>query len=225
MRDLADLILPRVCPVCREILSGIEREICLDCLSSFPFTYFWSLKDNPAEELFWGKIYFQRVASLFYYGDDSDYGRLIHEIKYNGRRALALFLGSMLGKRLRESGLYEDVDAVVAVPVSPVKSWMRGYNQAALIGKAVASEMGIELIKGVLKRSLFSPSQTTMDPESRWRNATISFSLANGSKIKQRHILLVDDVLTTGATLEACGAALLGVEGCRVSVATLAYVE
>jgi ComF family protein len=225
VRDLADLILPRVCPVCRENLSGVEREICLDCLSSLPYTYFWSYKNNPAEELFWGKVYFQRASSLFFYGDDSPYRHLVHELKYNGRSGIGTLLGSMLGRRLKDSGYYNDIDFVVSVPVHPFKYWMRGYNQATIIAKAVAGELNVNVIKGALSKRAFASSQTKMDPENRWKNAVESFSLASASKVEGKHILLIDDVLTTGATLEACGSALLCADGCRVSVATLAFVE
>ena len=225
MKELADLILPRICPVCGEVLSGVEREMCLDCLSSLPFTHYWSYKDNPAEELFWGKVYFERAASLFFYGDNSPYGHLIHKLKYNGREDIGVFLGKMLGRRLKESGLYSGVDAVIAIPVHPLKYWMRGYNQAGIIAESVAGELGVKVIRGVLTKRAFAKSQTTMDPEHRWKNAVSSFSLKKGLKVKGKHILLIDDVLTTGATLEACGSLLLSVDGCRVSVATLAFVE
>lgn len=225
MREFADLILPRVCPVCGRMLSGVEREICLDCLSSLPLTYFWSYKNNPAEELFWGKVYFQRASSLFFYGDDSPYRRLIHEFKYNGRQEIGIILGSMLGRKLKESGLYNDVEFVSAVPLSPLKYWIRGYNQAGIIAKSIARELGVGVIRGALQKRAFVRSQTTMNPQERWSNASASFKLSNDIKIRGRHILLVDDVLTTGATLEACGSALLSADGCRVSVATLAYVE
>ena len=225
MREIADLILPRVCPVCREVLSGVEREICMDCLSSLPLTYFWSYRNNPAEELFWGKVYFQRACSLFFYGDDSPYRRLIHELKYNGRCEIGTLLGSILGRRMKESGLYSDLELVTAVPVSPVKQWTRGYNQAEVIAKAISKELGIDLIKGALKKRHFVFSQTTMNPQQRWQNASASFRLGREKEICGRHILLVDDVLTTGATLEACGTSLLSASECRVSAATLAFVE
>jgi len=225
VREIADLILPRVCPVCREVLSGVEREICMDCLSSLPLTYFWSYRNNPAEELFWGKVYFQRACSLFFYGDDSPYRRLIHELKYNGRCEIGTLLGSILGRRMKESGLYSDLDLVTAVPVSPFKQWTRGYNQAEVIAKAISKELGISLISGALKKRLFVSSQTTKNPQERWRNASASFRLAREEDICGRHILLVDDVLTTGATLEACGTSLLSASECRVSAATLAFVE
>lgn len=225
MREIADLILPRVCPVCREVLSGVEQEVCLDCLSSLPLTYFWSYRNNPAEELFWGKVYFQRACSLFFYGDDSPYRRLIHELKYNGRFEIGILLGSILGRKMRESGLYADLDLVTAVPVSSLKQWTRGYNQAEVIAKALSGELDIKYVKGALKKRLFVTSQTTKNPQERWRNASASFRLAREKEICGRHILLVDDVLTTGATLEACGTSLLSASECRVSAATLAFVE
>ena len=225
MRELSDILFPRICPVCGVILNGAEREICLDCLSSLPLTYFWLRADNPAAELFWGRVYFQRAASLFFYNDGSPYKHLIHNFKYKGRKETGVLLGRMLGKRLRESGLYTDIDFVAAVPLHPLKHWSRGYNQAGIIAEAVARELGVKVLKGALRRRSFTATQTSKNAQERWSNVSGVFRLARRRDVEKRHILLVDDVLTTGATLETCGHALLEAEGCKVSVATLAFVE
>jgi len=131
----------------------------------------------------------------------------------------------MLGKRLRESGLYADIDFVAAVPLHPLKQWSRGYNQAGIIANAVAGELGVKVLKGALRRRSFTATQTSKNAQERWKNVSGVFRLAKRREVEHRHVLLVDDVLTTGATLETCGHALLEAEGCKVSVATLAFVE
>lgn len=211
--------------MCGVVLNGAEREICLGCLSSLPLTYFWTREDNPAAELFWGRVYFQKAASLFFYNEGSPYRHLIHNFKYKGRREAGAMLGRMLGKRLRESGLFCDIDYVVAVPLHPLKQWMRGYNQAEVIAEAIAEELGTKVLKGALRRNSFTATQTTKNAQERWSNVSGVFRIARKRSLKNKHVLLVDDVLTTGATLEACGHALLESEGCKVSIATLAFVE
>ena len=131
----------------------------------------------------------------------------------------------MLGKRLKESECFSSVDVIIPVPLHPFKRWKRGYNQANVIAKAIGKELDIPVLNGVLVRTSFTSTQTTKDPQHRWINVEKDFKLRRGDRIKGCHILLVDDVLTTGATLEACGTALLKAEGCMVSVATLAFVE
>lgn len=131
----------------------------------------------------------------------------------------------MLGKRLKESDPFKDIDVIIPVPLHPFKKWKRGYNQANVIAKAIGKELEIPVLNGILVRTTFTSTQTTKDPLHRWKNVEKAFKLRRGDRIKGFHILLVDDVLTTGATLEACGTALLRAEGCTVSVATLAFVE
>lgn len=211
--------------MCGRVLLREERHLCLDCLSSLPFTYFWNWKDNPAEQIFWGRVYFQRVASLILYRDESPYRSIIHQFKYNRQVSLGRYLGSMLGKRLKESEPFNGIDAIIPVPLHPFKKWKRGYNQANIIAKAIGKELNVPVLNGILVRTTFTSTQTTKDPQHRWKNVEKAFKLRRGDRIKGCHILLVDDVLTTGATLEACGTALLKAEGCTVSVATLAFVE
>lgn len=225
MKSLIDIIYPRLCPVCGRVLLRGEKHLCLNCLSELPLTYFWSWKENPAEQIFWGRVYFERVASLILYRSESPYRSIIHEFKYNNQVTLGRFMGSMLGKRLKESGQYNNIDVIIPVPLHPLKKWKRGFNQAEVIARAISKEMEIPVLTGVLVRSRFTATQTKNDPQHRWRNVEKAFKIRNSKKIEGSGILLVDDVLTTGATLEACGTALLKAKGSRVSVATLAFVE
>lgn len=190
-----------------------------------PLTYFWTWSGNPAEERFSGRVDFVHAASLFYYRDESPYKNLIHYFKYKGRGKLGAYLGELLGEKLLQSGVYDDVDIVIPVPLHPFKRWKRGYNQAEIIARKVAEVLRKPVEVSLLIRKRYTRTQTKKDAQQREINVSGAFRLRSGYMLKGRHILLVDDVLTTGATLGACALEILGVEGCRVSFATLAFAE
>lgn len=220
-----DLLLPRICPVCGRILLRGERYLCLQCISEMPLTYFWTWPGNPAGERFSGRVDFVHAASLFYYRDESPYKNLIHYFKYKGRGKLGAYLGELLGEKLLQSGVYDDVDIVIPVPLHPFKKWKRGYNQAEIIARKVAEVLRKPVEVSLLIRKRYTRTQTKKDAQQREINVSGAFRLRSGYMLKGRHILLVDDVLTTGATLGACALEILSVEGCRVSFATLAFAE
>ena len=222
---LTDILFPRVCPVCGEVLLKDEHYLCLACEVDFPLTFFWNWSGNPAEMLFWGRLKEVKASALFYYREGSDYKEIVHKFKYNGERKMGLYFAQMLGVKMRESGRFADIDYVIPVPLHFYKRWRRGFNQAEIIAEGVAQELGKPVLGGVLVRSRYTATQTKKDPEERWKNVFEAFRIRGAEKVEGKHILLVDDVLTTGATIEACGRHLEGVEGCRVSVATLGFVE
>lgn len=222
---LLDLLLPRICPVCGRLLLRKERYLCLSCLADLPLSFFWSWPDNPAEVRFWGRLDIVRASSLLIYREESPYKKIIHLFKYNNFKGLGSFMGEMLARRLSESRLYNDIDIIIPVPLHPLKKWKRGYNQSSILAKSIGKILNVPVEERALKRRRFTATQTKKDAQHRWENVKSAFIIKNRGLIEGKHVLLVDDVLTTGATLEACGEHIMQCEGCRLSIVTLAYVE
>ena len=238
-RAVADLLFPRCCEVCGRELLLYERYLCLGCLAEMPLTYYWLYRDNPAEVVFWGRSYVDRVWSLFFY--TQSYRNLVHSLKYKSNVPIGLWLGAMLGEKIDEP-----VDYIIPVPLHWRKKLKRGYNQSEIIAKGVVdgikrrissnrsaqSEKVLQMpiiITDLLVRRSFTKTQTHKDRQERWHNVSAAFSINEAAlkkyNLRGRKALIIDDVLTTGATLEACASLLVEQLGCRVSIATLAYVE
>lgn len=230
MRSLINILFPESCSICRRRLKGNERFLCIQCVLDMPLTYFWKWKDNPAEKRLWGRIYPERVISLYYYRHDDQYSGLIHKIKYGGNPELGKYLGKMLGKKIMEScpEFIEDIDYLIPVPLHPIKKIRRGFNQAEVIAQGISSATGKTLLRKTLIRKIYSRSQTGVAIENKWKNVEGAFALKKGSetcmKLEGAHIVLIDDVLTTGSTMEACNDALKNIKNLRVSLITLSFV-
>lgn len=236
--ELADMVWPRHCGVCGEILDVHEKHVCTRCLADMPRTYFWSWRGNPAEQILWARTYLEGVVSLFYYSRDNDYRRLLHALKYKGDIALGLWLGRLLGTLMRTA--YPVPDVIVPVPLHWRRKWKRGYNQAEVIARGISEGLAgisrraaspalrVPVRRDILRRIRYSTSQTRMSVGSKWENVSGAFVLrdpeAAAEALAGRHVLLVDDVLTTGATVEACWDALRTIPGIKVSYASIAYV-
>ena len=231
-RLLFDLCFPKCCVICGIQLNYHEDHFCLECYADLPLTHFWNVFDNPAEKAFWGRCNLERVFSLFYY--TNNYRIPVHALKYKGNTAIGLWLGEMLGEKIALAENLPTIDYIVPVPLHWKKYLTRGYNQSEIIAKGIAKGLkhsGIhspQIIGDLLKRKEFTKTQTAKDRADRWRNVASAFESNSHCRTippPGSHILLTDDVLTTGATLEACATILVEELGCRVSIATLAYVE
>ena len=213
--------------MCGEFLQTDERYVCAECLADMPLTYFWTWRENPAERMLWGRTYLYGVVSLFYYSYDNDYKELLHQVKYGGDVGLGSWLGEMLGRYMRDS--YPSPEVIVPVPLHWRRKWRRGYNQAEVIASGLAEGMdGRPVVTGLLRRVKYAVSQTRMHVGNKWENVSGAFSLnpkADLDAFRGRHILLVDDVLTSGATAEACWDALRVIPDIKISYASVAFVQ
>lgn len=223
------MVWPRRCGVCGGFLDTEERYVCAECLKDMPLTYFWSWRANPAEQILWARTYLEGVVSLFYYSRDNDYKELLHAVKYGGNVATGRWLGRILGEKMREAA-YPMPDVIVPVPLHWRRQWKRGYNQAEVIARGISEGLSgdIPVLTDILRRVRYSTSQTRMSVGSKWENVSDSFVLIDNrtaaERLSGRHVLLVDDVLTTGATAEACWDALRVIPDIRVSYASIAFV-
>lgn len=215
---LEHLFFPRLCEGCRKPLLKEEEVVCLGCETFIFQNHFHHTPQNETTLRLAGRIPFRHATSLAYFTDDSLMQRLIHNVKYRGKKNNAVFLGKQLGIVIKE--LQWELDALVAVPLHKKKEAARGYNQSDYICKGIASVLSVPVLQHAVVRNKFNPSQTNKTREERIANVAGSFEITDPDALSGRHILLVDDVLTTGATVEACAKALLSIPGVSVSVAT-----
>ena len=218
--SLLHLIFPHICPGCGNDLHNGKNILCIRCIDSLPETKFESSTDNPIEKIFWGRLKIESASAQFYFTKESLVQRLMHQFKYKRDKEIGLQLGKMMGQQLLKSGRFE-VDALIPLPLFPSKERQRGYNQARVLCEGISTFLPVPILDGVVLRPQFTETQTRKNRIERWRNIEGKFVVSNPGPIRNKHILLVDDVITTGATLESCGLELLKVENLRLSVATL----
>lgn len=220
--DFITLIYPKICFSCGRALLKKEDCICTLCLFNLPKTNFYNEKDNPVEKIFWGRIKIESACSCFYFNKGSNVQKLIHRFKYKGNIEIGIFAGKYLGYFLRDSELYQDIDLIIPVPLHPKRKKKRGFNQSEIIGLGLSEAMGVEIDSKSLYRKLESDTQTNKNKQERWDNVKEIFGLKNLEKLENKHMLLVDDVITTGSTIESCTKVLLNAKGAKVSIATIA---
>ena len=236
IKALLDLFFPRKCIVCGKKLNVSEEHLCLYCFSDLPLTRFWTLSHNPMSDAFNAVLqkeirdggpreHYAYAAALFFYDPEADYRRIPYQIKYHGNTSAGKYFGSMLGKKLSEAEWLSDVDMVIPVPLHWKRRWSRGYNQAEIIAEALAGEMGVPIRTDVLKRVRYTQTQTKLEVEAKSQNVSGAFRAVVLPQ-NVRHILIVDDVFTTGSTVGECFQALRAVlpSSVRISVATLGFV-
>lgn len=220
--DVLHLMYPNNCLICQESLSKAEEHLCLSCLYKLPRSQFHLQPDNPIEKRFWGKVAVHHASSLYLFEKGGSVQKIMHQIKYKGNKELAVYMGRQLGLALNSSSFYTDVDYIIPVPLHVNRQRKRGYNQSELLSEGIALAMQKELHLDNLLRLIENPTQTKKTVFERWENTQGIFGLKNPALLHKKHVLLVDDVLTTGSTLEACVQAILQCPSARVSIVTLA---
>lgn len=221
--DFINLFYPRLCEACGNYLFKNEETICTRCLFHLPKTDFHLNKNNPVSILFWGRVNINYATSYYTFSKGSQFQKLIHKLKYHNKKEIGITLGKHFGESLKKSDFFKDIDVIIPVPLHPKKEKIRGYNQANLVAIGLSKSMLKPIESNNLIRKIHTESQTKKNKLERWENVDNIFELVEPSSLINKHILLVDDVVTTGSTLESCANALLKAEGAKVSIATLAY--
>jgi ComF family protein len=219
---LAELFFPRLCVVCGDRLIEQEQWICLHCLHHIPRTNFHLDGENRVAQLFYGRVQIESATSFFYFSKGSKYQSLLHNLKYKGMKELGAEIGKHFAIDLMQSEVFSSVDIVCPVPLHPSKEKKRGYNQSWWIASGIARQMQKELSADNLKRVTATETQTRKSRFERWQNVEGIFELSDPEAFSGKHVLLVDDVVTTGSTLEACAQTILSQTGAKVSIVTLA---
>jgi len=225
LKEIRDSILhvvfPHVCDGCGSDLLNIESRLCIRCFASLPETNFEIHPNNPVEKDFWGRLPIISGSAHLYFTKESLIQHLMHQLKYRGNKELGLQLGRIMGNALKSSNRFNDIDALVPLPLFPSKEKKRGYNQAKVLCDGIGEVLNIPILSNVIVRPQHTETQTKKGRIERWKNIEGKFKLLDPSVIQNKHLLLIDDVVTTGATLEACGNELLSANNVKLSVATL----
>lgn len=224
--DIAALLFPRECAVCGDSLAQGEEFVCTACRFRIPMTGFVEQRENPMRERLSALVPIEQASALFYFVAESDWRRTIHDFKYRGRWGHARNLGVWYGHILKRSGNYDDIDLVIPVPLHIRKRLQRGYNQSDYIADGIASVLGVKVAHRAIVRRVNNESQTRHSRNKRWGNVEGIFSVRKPDSLAGRHVLLVDDVFTTGATIISCCDALrVSCHDIKISVATLSVSQ
>lgn len=219
------LLFPRCCIVCGNPLAKGEVYLCAHCNMNLPRTDLHKQKDNAVEQLFWGKIPLERATSFFYYRKGSNYRQILHRLKYRGEKEIGEVMGRCMATELLPYDFFSDIDVIIPVPLHPKKQRARGYNQSEWIARGISGISGISVDTTSVSRKKNTATQTRKTVFERWENVNQTFTLHLPERFVGKHLLIIDDVLTTGATTVACASVFDGVEGVRISVLTLAVAE
>ena len=224
VRDVASLIMPRTCLACGRVLLENEGSICLSCRYNMPLTNFAKRKENPVKLLFENVLPVESATAMYWFVGGTEWQRIIHNFKYYGRWFFAQKMGEWLGEELRDSGNFDDIDLIIPIPLHYRRRLRRGYNQSEELAMGIGRKMGVGCDFRSVRRRLYNDSQTSKSRSERWDNVEQIFEVRNAERLRGCHILLVDDVLTTGATMTSCASTIL--KACdgnvRISIASLA---
>lgn len=223
--DFFNLIFPDLCCSCAQQLYYGEEYLCIKCLYDLPYTDFHLYPENTVARLFWGRLNCYSAMAMLYFRKGTSVQRLIHQLKYKGQTGLGTKLGILLGERLRTSAAYQQADLLIPVPLHFTRQRSRGYNQSECIANGMALAMGLPVQSNQLVRLQATSTQTRKNRYNRFENMQSVFGLTNPAQLAGKHVILLDDVITTGATLEACGQLLLDHGVAKLSIVAIAFAE
>lgn len=224
-QDLVNLFYPKICNCCETELVAHEKIVCTSCLHQLPLTNFHLDNENTTKKVFSGRLSIENATSLLYFKKKGMVQNLIHNLKYRGNREIGSFLGQWLGAELAKTKTYTQIDAIIPVPLHRKKLRSRGFNQVEDFGKEIAKSLNAQYIDDVLVKRSATTTQTFKKRLSRWGNIDETFIIENHTKLEHKHLLVVDDLITTGATMEACVSKLQKINGVKISLASMALTD
>jgi ComF family protein len=222
LKSIINLFFPKVCYACHNLLNDNEDTICMDCRHDLPITNFHFDNNDSVAKVLYGRAKIENGTALFRFEKKGNVQRLIHNLKYKDHEHIGFVLGNWLGGELKTLESYKNIDVVIPVPLHKNKLKKRGYNQVALFGQQVAEALNADYLDDVLVKVTNTKSQVNKKRLARWTNSDELFTLKNIEAIDNKHILVVDDIITTGATLEACISVLNQAKNIKISIATMA---
>jgi ComF family protein len=217
------LFYPHLCTGCGNDILDEKSLLCLKCINDLPHTNFEQHANNPIEKIFWGRLPITAGHSEFYFSKESLIQHLIHQLKYKNNKVIGFYLGELMGRRMLNTNRFTQIDYLIPLPLYPDKEHKRGYNQATVICNGISRAMNIPVLNNNVCRLRFTETQTRKHRTERWENVEGSFIVKKPETLNGKHVLLVDDVLTTGATLESCGQVIMKAADTKLSIATLAF--
>ncbi len=223
-RDLFRFIFPHRCMICHEVLTGSEEYVCSPCIMYLPTLRLHEVEGNKMERLYWGQVPIERAAAMFRYDRESVSG-LLYGIKYDGKSRLAVWLGEMIGRQMSQSSFFEGIDVIVPVPLSRRRQMKRGYNQAQRLALGISKSTGIPVVDDAVIKVVDNATQTGLNRQARQINVKGVYRLQRADVLSGKHVLIVDDVVTSGITSMEVAKTIAGAGGCRVSVVSLALSD
>ncbi len=224
-QDILNLFFPRICSACGASLVQNEETICFSCRVKLPKTNFSEAFQNELKDRFFGKIELEYAFACLYFYKSGITQELIHQFKYQNKPEIGLMIGRWLGSDIEKSALKNEIDYIIPIPLHPRKERRRGYNQSFYFANGLSEITGIPVLSKELKRVKYTESQTGKSREMRWMSVSEAFAIGESVKLKDSHVLVVDDVVTTGATIEACCKTLLEFGVRKVSIAAMAVAK
>lgn len=223
---IVDFIAPRSCVICGRRLSPTERSLCSVCvLHLYRTTFQFTPEDNEMAQLFWGLLPVERTAALIYYEPRSETAALIYKLKYGHRPDIGEDLGRIMAEEMKPAGFLDGIDILLPIPLSKKRYWQRGYNQSEMLARGMSEVTGLPVITKAVRRTNFRQSQTSLTRKERQENVEGTFVLRHPEQLENKHVLLIDDICTTGATLLACSEAIRSIKGIRISILTLGFTK
>ena len=225
LNNILSSFFPAICLSCSDTLKHQEQHICTKCLHNLPFTEFHKHAENPVKQTFYGRVHIENATALLHYKKNSIVQQLIHQLKYKNRQEIGTLLGNMLGEQLKKEVSFSKIDYIIPVPLHKKRLQKRGYNQVATFGKQLAIHLNATYNDTILVKTQNIKTQAFKKRAARWMTAQHSFEITDTTTLAGKHILLVDDIITTGATLEACALALQKIPNITISIATMSIAS